>query len=83
MNIDQIIQDIVFESEGSREIEWSSEYEQLDADQQQQVVDAVFNELDTCDGCGAHFTIYSLESTDTGEELCGQCLYHYEQEQQD
>lgn len=81
--LQEIIDEIVSFSDGVFHIDRPEEYDTLTTEEQQFVDDEVFKEIGECADCGWHFHYQSLETVDSGEEMCMTCasIYYTGQEE--
>ena len=81
-SVDEIAQEIIDGSEGSYNVEWGEDFAALDFADRERVEAMVWEEIESCDGCGWHFHVDSLEQhVDSGESLCWRCTNDREEEE--
>lgn len=83
-DLEEIAAEIVAYSEGAYHIGYTEEYEALTAAERTQVSDLVFAEIGSCDSCGWHFHVDSMDSfPDSGDTLCWGCAEDRRQEEEE
>ena len=72
--IERIADEIIYSSDGSFNIEWGEEYDELSLEERGEVENIVYDNIANCDGCGWNFMIDHLEQhSDDGGCYCWQC----------
>lgn len=72
--LSEIAQEIIEGSDGSFYMEWGEDFEQLEEPARSQVEEMVWEEIASCEDCGWHFHVESLEQhIDSGDNLCWKC----------
>lgn len=80
--IEEIAQDIINGSDGSFYLEWSEDYENLDAADRAIVEDMVHEEISSCDVCGWYFRSSDMSNID-GQLVCYKCEEDIQEEEED
>jgi hypothetical protein len=85
--LEEIANEIIAGSDGSFYMEWGDHFERLEEPARSQVEDMVNEAITSCDGCGWHWHVESMEHfDDSGETLCYKCAddrYNEEEEDED
>jgi hypothetical protein len=72
--LEEIAQEIIEGSDGSFYVEWGDDFEKLDKPDRSKVEEMVWDEIASCEDCGWHFHVESLEQhIDSGDNLCWKC----------
>jgi formylmethanofuran dehydrogenase subunit E len=71
----EIAEEIADQNYGSFHLDWDcvEEYDSLTYEQQQEVQHQVYAILSPCDGCGWHFNIEDMYTSENGALLCWSC----------
>lgn len=68
-----IADEIIGYSDGAFNIAWTENYESLTPEEQEEVSEAVYAEIYSCDGCGWNFHVDNMETHADGECYCWRC----------
>lgn len=71
--LEVIAQEIIGHADGSYEIDYPDEYQELSLEEHAKVDDMVFAEIGNCDMCGWYFNYENLETVHGHGELCWAC----------
>lgn len=81
--LDRIIAETISYSDGSFHMAWADGYDELTAEEQAKVDDAVYEQIYNCDCCGWHFDVDNLETVSSGESMCWSCASDFDDEEGD
>lgn len=83
-NLEEIAQEIIGWSDGSYNVEWGEDFDALEFGDRARVEAMVWEEIASCDGCGWHFRVDSIEEhVDSGDMLCYKCAEDRENESEE
>jgi hypothetical protein len=82
--LEEIAKEIIDGSDGSFYIEWNDDFQKLDEPDRSKVEDMVNEEIASCDCCGWHWHVESMENfVDTGDNLCWKCAEDRREEEEE
>ena len=82
--LEEIANEIIGWSDGSFYIEWGDDFQKLDEPDRSKVEDMVNEEIASCDCCGWHWHVESMENfIDTGDNLCWKCAEDRREEEEE
>jgi hypothetical protein len=82
--LEEIANEIIGGSDGSFYIEWGDDFQKLDEPDRSKVEDMVNEEIASCDCCGWHWHVESMENfADTGDSLCYKCAEDRREEKEE